>query len=131
MPSDIEVCHVRRETKITGIPFFSDFNGWYVAQVADSSGTKTIAQTDEFVDGSKALDEAYQKMIQELVNDGWEVMTTDEDGVVTSLKRHIGAIPSAGTSPADLLKQLASLKDAGILTEQEFQAKKAEILKRM
>jgi len=31
----------------------------------------------------------------------------------------------------DLLQQLANLRAAGILTEQEFQTKKAEILKRM
>jgi len=30
-----------------------------------------------------------------------------------------------------LLKQLASLRDAGILTQEEFEAKKAEILKRI
>jgi len=37
----------------------------------------------------------------------------------------------ATTNPADLLEQLANLPAAGILTEQEFQTKKAEILKRM
>jgi hypothetical protein len=33
--------------------------------------------------------------------------------------------------PTDTLKKLAALKDAGVLTEEEFSAKKAEILSRM
>jgi len=38
--------------------------------------------------------------------------------------------PAAGPSPADIeqLKQLAELKDQGILTEEEFAAQKAKIL---
>jgi hypothetical protein len=38
--------------------------------------------------------------------------------------------PSAGPSPDDIeqLKQLAALKDQGILTEEEFAAQKAKIL---
>ncbi|PBC65874.1 hypothetical protein BKI49_01085 [Streptomyces sp. Tue6028] len=35
------------------------------------------------------------------------------------------------TSPVEQLQQLAELRDAGILTEEEFSAKKAEILARM
>lgn len=42
------------------------------------------------------------------------------------------AAPTAsGPDPITQLKELASLKDAGILTEEEFAAKKAEILSRM
>jgi Short C-terminal domain len=38
--------------------------------------------------------------------------------------------PSAGPSPDDIeqLKQLAALKDQGVLTEEEFAAQKAKIL---
>lgn len=34
-------------------------------------------------------------------------------------------------SPADLLSRLGQLRDAGVLTEEEFKAKKAEILARI
>ncbi|MFG2574451.1 SHOCT domain-containing protein [Streptomyces sp. NPDC048481] len=42
------------------------------------------------------------------------------------------AAPSAqASSPVEQLRQLAELRDAGILSEEEFTAKKAEILARM
>lgn len=41
-----------------------------------------------------------------------------------------GAAPDT-QSVMDLLKQLGELKEAGVLTEEEFQAKKAELLKRI
>mgnify|MGYP001227057241 CR=1 FL=1 len=40
------------------------------------------------------------------------------------------AIPSVESIP-DLIKKLAELRDAGIITEHEFETKKAELLKRM
>ncbi|MFG3251810.1 SHOCT domain-containing protein [Streptomyces sp. NPDC048187] len=39
--------------------------------------------------------------------------------------------PSAASTPVEQLRQLAELRDAGILSEEEFTAKKAEILARM
>ena len=42
------------------------------------------------------------------------------------------AAPSAPTeSPMDQLKKLAELRDAGVVSEEEFEAKKAELLSRM
>ncbi|WP_245725831.1 SHOCT domain-containing protein [Propionibacterium cyclohexanicum] len=41
------------------------------------------------------------------------------------------AAPAAGGDTAAQLQQLASLRDAGVLTEAEFAAKKAEILARL
>lgn len=41
------------------------------------------------------------------------------------------AADPAGSDPVARLTQLASLKDQGILTEEEFAAKKAEILNEM
>jgi len=37
----------------------------------------------------------------------------------------------AGPSPIEQLKQLGELRDAGVLTDGEFEAKKAELLKRV
>ena len=38
---------------------------------------------------------------------------------------------SSSADPIDQLQRLGQLRDAGILTEDEFQAKKSEILSRM
>lgn len=39
--------------------------------------------------------------------------------------------PASGAELADLVRKLGELRDAGLLTEEEFQAKKAELLSRM
>lgn len=39
--------------------------------------------------------------------------------------------PAAGSDPMEQLRQLGQLKDAGVLTDEEFQTKKAEILARL
>jgi hypothetical protein len=36
--------------------------------------------------------------------------------------------PPAAASPADQLRELASLRDDGIITEEEFEAKKKQLL---
>jgi len=41
-----------------------------------------------------------------------------------------GTDPSAGSIP-DLLKKMAGLRGAGIITEEEFETKKTELLKRI
>ncbi|MDZ4777892.1 MAG: SHOCT domain-containing protein [Alphaproteobacteria bacterium] len=41
------------------------------------------------------------------------------------------AAPAAETSPIEQLERLAKLRDSGIVTTEEFEAKKAEILKRL
>lgn len=47
-------------------------------------------------------------------------------------KKPAEAIPeAAGADPFELLEKLGRLRDAGVLTEEEFAAKKAEVLKRL
>ncbi|MCB8942499.1 MAG: SHOCT domain-containing protein [Ardenticatenaceae bacterium] len=76
--------------------------------------------------------EEYQKMISHLLNEGWEPAATNEHGGITLMKRPITESEHQATNdPVNLLRQLANLHEAGILTDQEFEAKKAEILKRM
>ncbi|EPX56888.1 hypothetical protein D187_007324 [Cystobacter fuscus DSM 2262] len=41
------------------------------------------------------------------------------------------AAPSAATDPLSLIERLAELRDKGVLTEEEFAAKKAELLSRL
>jgi hypothetical protein len=79
----------------------------------------------------KIDNELYQRMLTDLARDGWEPAAWDRHWVV-QMKRQIGPVDTyTGTDPVELLKQLQNLRDAGILTEQEFQTKKTEILKRI
>lgn len=39
--------------------------------------------------------------------------------------------PPEHDSPADLIREMARLRDEGVITEQEFQAKKADLLARV
>lgn len=41
------------------------------------------------------------------------------------------AAPVADESPADAIRQLAALRDEGLITDPEFEAKKAELLGRI
>ena len=68
-----------------------------------------------------------------LVSDGWEPIEAD-----TILKRRIGAQVSAGepatnasTDPMETLKKLGELRDSGVLTNEEFEGKKKDILAKM
>ena len=42
-----------------------------------------------------------------------------------------GAAPAAKDDPADRLKKLGELKDSGVISDEEFETKKAEILKEL
>ena len=41
------------------------------------------------------------------------------------------AAPAAGASPLELIRQLGELHQAGFLTDEEFQAKKAKLLEKI
>lgn len=103
------------------------------AQKLDVAGVQIIYKSEEFQVSPHNEDRntAYHKLIAQLSGEGWEPAATD-GGMVTLMKRSVDR-PTSKTTPnlAELLVQLANLRDAGILTEQEFQAKKAEILSRM
>lgn len=158
MPSNLEICHIRFEQtreEFTGgglellLNFFDGptcltTHGRYIAEVVRATGNVIIAETPEFIISDtesgparsseirRIREDSLHFMIHQLLNDGWEIMTTNDRGEVQSLKRQIGvAAPSSNVSPAELLKQLAALRDAGILSEAEFQAKKASILSRI
>jgi hypothetical protein len=61
----------------------------------------------------------------------------DSDALVNYIREHMGemAAPASAPSPAEdipaQIQKLAALKDQGILTEEEFTAKKAELLAKM
>ena len=52
-------------------------------------------------------------------------------GKLPSLPPAEPATPAAETSPAGLIAQLAGLRDKGIITPEEFEAKKADIMARL
>ena len=67
-----------------------------------------------------------------MIDDGWEPAGTDFGGKVTLMKRRVNSEAiDISNSLTGLIQQLANLRDAGVLTEHEFQTKKEEILKRM
>ena len=44
---------------------------------------------------------------------------------------HSGVQPTVSTSVSDLIVEIAELRDRGILTNEEFEAKKQDLLKRI
>lgn len=52
----------------------------------------------------------------------------DVDGLVREVKARMGKAPAPKASPTALLREYASLRDDGIISEEEFQAKKSELL---
>lgn len=81
-------------------------------KVRTLKGTVGFLQPDD--KNGMALEAAGQAVLDSLRSSGAEAST---QGPVSD--------------PADQLKKLAELLDAGILTDEEFKAKKAELLKRM
>lgn len=71
---------------------------------------------------------ATETLKSRLLNEGWA--TADDDLLkrpVESQAEPRNAGPT-GNSSVEILKQLAELRDAGVLTEEEFQQKKSQIL---
>ena len=146
-----EVCEIIRVT-LQEKEVSAGFLNWtyrgiyrYEAQKVAPSGPETIFSSDDFVyelvlkEGTEKWVEeeakdtkAYNQVVAHLTSKGWEPVAIHPGGRIATMKRRIGgAVAVSATSSTDLLQQLATLRDAGILTEQEFQTKKAEILKRM
>lgn len=123
----------------------------WIAEIITSTGTKKIAESEKFTlevkifgregrlpspeDAAVITTQARlirQQLLQRLQSDGWEFVTGGQDDRVMTLRRGKTSPLSLGDSdPTELLKKLASLRDAGVITSDEFEAKKAEILKRL
>lgn len=120
---------------------FREKHWWYVIKLT-SSGREQIYQSetwgstnDDFTGkkNRRKMGEYYHEMINFLLAQGWEPVQTDAIwGHISMMKREVGAkTPTASLDPTNLLEQLASLHKAGILTDEEYQAKKTEILNRI
>jgi hypothetical protein len=121
----------------------------WVVKIISPKGVKILYQSDDFESPYHILatDSRKDKMKQQLqgnfyrarddlvsrlISEGWEPASFNEIGVIMTLKRQINTVKSENQStPSELLLQLSNLRNKGILTEQEYETKKAEILKRM
>ncbi len=131
---------------------------YWEAHMMTPSGPKTLYKSNEFepgtgyldidsydsefpetactkgMKGNEKCDAEYERMIATLGEDGWQPSRTNRNGWIVLLKRQVGSgeVTNAQTANlGSLLEQLANLRNADVLTEQEFQTKKAEILRRM
>ena len=99
-----------------------------IATKTTPSGSVVIATSRVYNEWPKA----YNELTEQLAGEGWETVSMDSLGRPAVMRRPISETSSqVSTKASDLLQQLANLRAAGILTEQEFQTKKSEILKRM
>ena len=130
-----EIKYVKRVDRGKGL--FSPSISFYhwEAQRLTASGPERLRWTREFFHdnySSEESDAEYQKLVACMIDDGWEPAGTDFGGKVTLMKRRVNSEAiDISNSLTGLIQQLANLRDAGVLTEHEFQTKKEEILKRM
>ena len=66
--------------------------------------------------------------VQHRQNERWSQQAAAQDSAAQAPAPAPAAAPAAGADKITQLKELAGLKDAGILTEEEFAAEKAKIL---
>lgn len=99
--------------------------------------TKQDAQKIEEYSGvppEEMEDEDLQKAMKDLNIQSQELTEEDQaalgqaDAEEAAAKEESAAAPAAQDDYIEQLKQLAELKDAGIITEEEFEAKKTQIL---
>jgi hypothetical protein len=136
-----EICQIRYATWTEGaiLGYGGARYACWVAEKADESGKiVTVAKTEKYersdydygLSGRGRAD--HLMLIQKLASKGWEPAGTDQAGTITAMRRRLTPSPDdAKPELTELLKQLASLMEAGLLTPEEFDAKKAEILRRM
>jgi len=136
-----EVCQIRRLGQVVG---WSGVKVWFVAEKVTPDGNEVIGQSKVYqpessffggTDYRKKADaeaELHQALLAQLLADGWEPTGTDDEGKIMALRKPLAsAAQDKDTEPSGLLKKLASLRDAGILSQQEYDEKKAEILRRL
>ncbi len=145
-----EICTIEPVTVVQGKDtFFSKsprILRWEFRKVT-SSGIQVLSASENFEDPNfydqkgddrkakelrQRSDLAREKLISKLSAEGWRPVT-GRLGAVITMKRQIGTQISGEedlVSPSVLLRQITNLRNKGILTEEEYQANKAEIMKR-
>lgn len=143
---EFEYCEIKEahlDSGFLGMGFGQPRPAYFVAY----QGSTIISRSREFVfrtsesyspeDKEAAVSEqikrykdgAHHYVLQRLLSQGWEPVGTDEAGRMTTLRRPVARSAGLKARPAELLRQIAFLRDAGILTQEEFEAKEAELLK--
>jgi len=106
--------------------------GGLVAFGVHKMSQKDAARIEEHtgVNPEELEDDELQTAMAELGIADEKVTEADMAGAEQTAPPAAAPAPSGGGTPSDIdqLTQLASLRDAGILTEEEFTAKKAQIL---
>jgi hypothetical protein len=145
--SDWEICDIEKTTLRNEQKGFFRIKPCifrWKARIMTSSGSETVSEsrqfkgwtatsTDEEIEKSQRNEaKAHRELIDKLKSKGWETYGTGNDGKTVSMRRRVdSAGDHQANDAATLLQQLANLRDQGILTEQEYQTKTAEVLKRI
>ena len=122
---------------------------WYEAVVEDSTGRRVVARSKEWPFETPGLIEAEAleairkrdaqrdtqsrtEVVNALLADGWQLAGLNDKGLPSTFRR-LTTSTAPGAIKLDvalLLKDLDDLHQAGLLTEEEYAAKKGELLKR-
>lgn len=111
--------------------------GTVVVHIQRPTRVELVALEDipNFREGQRAINEtahAARLAIQRNQNTmRYEGLSPMQQGSVPATSEQTPAQPLSSADPIDQLQRLGQLRDAGILTDEEFQAKKSEILSRM
>ena len=107
---------------------------WITEEIISETKPDLIIEAGTFYGGSALI----WAMVQDQVNPSGSVVTIDIQNMSDEAKQlpiahKIKFLIGSSTAPeiVDQIKQLAGLRDAGAITVQEFEAKKAELLKRI
>lgn len=136
-----EICRIRQV--VDKSPLRMDI--YFVAERIGESGAEIIASSEVLTSKNmgygwapptvKALGPMSEKLhiqlAHRLVMDGWEPIEKDKDGNAIELKRGVKKPAPQPEGGASLLGYLMILLDAGIITPEEFEAKKALVMKRI
>ena len=139
--TNLEICRIRQVTDKA--PLRMDV--YFVAERISDLGAEIIASSDILT--SKYMgygwapptvkllgpmsEKLHEQLAHRLVMDGWEPVQKDKNGIAVELKRAVKKVVAQPEGPASLLGYLMILLDAGILTPEEFEAKKALVMKRV
>ena len=135
-----EICRIRQVTDKK--PLRMDI--YFVAEQIGKSGAEIIASSDILTSKNmgygwspptvKALgpmsERLHEQLAHRLIMEGWEPVEKDINGIAVELKRGVKKAAPQLEGAASLLGYLMLLLDAGILTQEEFEAKKALVMKR-
>jgi hypothetical protein len=143
-----ETCRVVRRHRDEG-PVSEKNYFWFEAVLTDANGEHVVARSREWLHGSLGLiqmeDEetirarnvqweaaSRAELIQTLISDGWQASGFNDRGLPNRFSRpaQVAATPPFFADKATLLKALDDLRLAGLLSSDEYETKKEQVLAR-